>query len=191
MEVLEEENSRRKNWVRGLLIVFGAAVVALIATFAIWYFFATNNFNNIFNRSYTTASVKPTEGFIVGKNAISTNTETHDLMATVDSLSDTIQESETEEEVPTAPSDAVVYDTISTTRYLTTMAKAHYGNYNLWPYIYQENQSFLGHPDRIRPGTPVVIPKLSKYGVDPNNASDVEKAKKLGVEIYARYGKKI
>ncbi len=109
----------------------------------------------------------------------------------MDTVADTVKEIETNEEVPTDPSDAVVYDTISTTKYLTTMAKAHYGNYNLWPYIYQENQSFLGHPDRIRPGTPVVIPKLSKYGVDPKNSDDIQKDKKLGVEIYARYGKKI
>lgn len=97
---------------------------------------------------------------------------------------------------PTQPSDAQsapepapqkVYDTITKTRYLTTMAKDHYGNYHLWPYIYMENQSFLGHPDRIRPGTKVVIPDLKKYGVDPNNKQDIEKAKKKGVEIYARF----
>lgn len=92
-----------------------------------------------------------------------------------------------EDVVPTAPSDKKVYDTISTTRYLTTMAKDHYGNYNLWPYIYKENSKILGHPDRIRPGTKVVIPPLSKYGVDPKNPEDIKKAKKLGVEIYSRY----
>lgn len=101
-----------------------------------------------------------------------------------------------EEVAPTQPSDTQsvhepapqkVYDTITKTRYLTTMAKDHYGNYHLWPYIYMENQTFLGHPDRIRPGTKVVIPDLKKYGVDPNNKQDIEKAKKKGVEIYARY----
>lgn len=71
------------------------------------------------------------------------------------------------------------------------MAKAHYGNYHLWPIIYEENKAKLGHPDRIRPGTPVVIPTLNKYGIDPFNKNDVEKIKKLGIEIYARYGKKI
>ena len=91
--------------------------------------------------------------------------------------------------VPTQPSDRVVYDTITRTHYLTTMAKKHYGNYHLWPYIYKENEKFLGHPDRIRPGTRVVIPNLSKYGVDPKNKADIEKAKKMGVEIYARYNK--
>lgn len=89
--------------------------------------------------------------------------------------------------VDTRPSDEVIYDTISTTRFLTTMAKQHYGNYHLWPYIYEENKAILGHPDRIRPGTKVVIPSLSKYGVDAGNKDDIEKAKRLGAEIYARY----
>lgn len=91
------------------------------------------------------------------------------------------------EMAPTQPSDEKVYDTISKTRYLTTMAKAHYGNYNLWPYIYEENKAILGHPDRIRPGTKVVIPSLSKYGVNPNNPEDIKRAKQKGVEIYARF----
>lgn len=87
----------------------------------------------------------------------------------------------------TQPSDSKKYDTITTKRFLTTMAKEYYGNYNLWPYIYEENKAILGHPDRIRPGTRVVIPPLSKYGVDPNNPNDIAKAKKLGVQIYAKY----
>ncbi len=90
-------------------------------------------------------------------------------------------------DVPTNPSDERKFDTITTTRYLTTMAKDHYGNYHLWPYIYKENEKILGHPDRIRPGTKVVIPPLSKYGVDPSNPAEIEKAKKMGTEIYSRY----
>lgn len=89
--------------------------------------------------------------------------------------------------VPTKASDEPVYDVVSTTRYLTTMAKEHYGNFNLWPIIYEENQSFLGHPDRIKPGTQVVIPPLSKYKVDPNNPEDVRRIKQKGVAIYAKY----
>lgn len=191
IEEFEVENSRRRNWVRGLLIALGAAVVALFATFIIWYVVATNDFNRFFSRSAAPTPDEHIEGFVVGKKTAEAAEASPSPAPAIDSLADSIQENQLEEEVPTAPSDVVVYDTISTTRYLTTMAKAHYGNYNLWPYIYEENQSFLGHPDRIRPGTPVVIPKLSKYGVDPTNSDDIEKAKKLGVEIYARYGKKI
>lgn len=80
-----------------------------------------------------------------------------------------------------------VYDTITRTRYLTTIAKEHYGNFNLWPYIYEENKAILGHPDRIKPGTRVVVPPLSKYGVDAHSKADIEKARKKGVDIYARY----
>ena len=101
-------------------------------------------------------------------------------------------ESETASDpVPTGASDIIATDTIGTSRFLTTMAKSHYGNNKLWPYIYEENKSHIGHPDRIRPGTPIVIPKLSKYGVDPKNPQDIERAVKLGTEIYARYGKAI
>lgn len=90
--------------------------------------------------------------------------------------------------VPTQPSDVgPVYDTITKTRYLTTMAKEHYGNYHLWPYIYEENKAILGHPDRIRPGTKVRIPSLSKYGIDPRNPEDIKRAKQMGITIYSRY----
>ena len=89
--------------------------------------------------------------------------------------------------VPTQPSDTPVYDTVSTTRYLTTIAKEHYGNFNLWPIIYEENAAILGHPDRIKPGTKVVVPPLAKYGIDPANADQVNEIKEKGRAIYARY----
>ncbi|MDE5814326.1 MAG: hypothetical protein K2H72_08575 [Muribaculaceae bacterium] len=173
-----------------LVIIFGAAIFALIATFAIWYVFATNDFNSRFNRTASNTTQQPAEGFVIGQSSTPADTASLTPVTEEDTTTETQAIAE-EPEVPTAPSDAIVYDTISTTRYLTTMAKSHYGNFNLWPYIYEENKAILGHPDRIRPGTPVVIPKLSKYGVDPNNSADIEKAKKMGVEIYARYGKKI
>lgn len=100
---------------------------------------------------------------------------------------------ESADDVPTSESDSQkadepVYDTISKTRYLTTMAKEHYGDFNLWPYIYEENKAILGHPDRIRPGTRVVIPPLSKY-CSKVTPAEIEKAKRKGAEIYARYNK--
>lgn len=87
--------------------------------------------------------------------------------------------------------EPLAYDAIGKTRYLTTMSREYYGNPNFWPYIYEENKAKFGHPDRIKPGTPVVVPSLKKYGVNPKNPADIEKAKRLGKEIYARYGKYI
>lgn len=107
--------------------------------------------------------------------------------------SDTATQAEaanTDAKVDTPPSDTKAtdkWDTIGTRRYLTTMAKEHYGNYHLWPYIYEENKRILGHPDRIKPGTRVRIPDLKKYGIDPRNPEDIKRAKRLGVQIYSRY----
>lgn len=91
------------------------------------------------------------------------------------------------DQVATEPSDKIVYDTVSTTRYLTTIAQEHYGNFNLWPVIYEENEKILGHPDRIRPGTRVVVPPLSKYGIDPKDKDQIRSVKEKGNKIYARY----
>ncbi|MDE7346861.1 MAG: HU family DNA-binding protein [Muribaculaceae bacterium] len=180
----------KRKWGKIAAVSFAVVLIALFATIGIWYFFATDDFNRVFNK-YRTNITKLTTDKPVALNANSSAETGSRVMeeginTSVDSLSLT-----DEAEVPTAPSDALVYDTISTTRYLTSMARTHYGNFNFWPYIYEENKAILGHPDRIRPGTPVVIPKLSKYGVDPQNNVDIEKAKKMGVEIYARFGKKI
>ncbi len=199
-EAFEEEGliveSRKKNWLKTIAVGLGAALFALFATFAVWYLFATHDNSSIFKNKTADShqSADAAQGFVVGKSysdSKSIDSAKEESQENNESSQDSYTETETESDVPTAPSDAVVYDTIGTARYLTTMAKSHYGNYNLWPYIYEENKAKLGHPDRIRPGTPVVIPKLSKYGVDANNPADIEHAKKLGVEIYARYGKKI
>lgn len=112
----------------------------------------------------------------------------------------------TEDAVPTAPSDSKKeekkaetgsakekvtkrYDTITRKRFLTTMAKEYYGDYNLWPFIYDENKAILGHPDRIKPGTKVVIPPAEKYNIDASDKACVARAKQRGQEIYAKYKK--
>ncbi|MDE6193209.1 MAG: HU family DNA-binding protein [Muribaculaceae bacterium] len=178
--------SPRINWKRTLLILLGAAVIALVSTFAVWYIFFAEKIDQPSDQEAISTINLHTES---DETENTYQTSAYSPTSPAMDSSDILQEPEAE--VPTTPSDALVYDTIGDTRYLTTMAKAHYGNYNFWPYIYEENKSMLGHPDRIRPGTPIVIPKLSKYGVDPSKNEDIEKAKQLGVEIYARYGKKI
>lgn len=191
-EFSEEVEPRKRNRGKIALISLAAVLVALFATLCIWYFISADDFHRIININRI--------AFLSAKHPAAENLNTTEkdrkneevvisdanILPDADSLSIT-----KESDVPTTPSDALIYDTISTTRYLTTMAREHYDNFNFWPYIYEENKAILGHPDRIRPGTPVVIPKLSKYGVDPKNDDDIEKAKKMGIEIYSRYGKKI
>lgn len=191
VEEVEKVEKSRKNYRFILGFVCGVACAALMCLCAYLFFF--EKWSDIFTSEKTT-SVIPEQTEDNKENPLSAK-----IIAESDSIAKEIASDKTasvtkeeskqdiENIAPTQPSDKKVYDTISKTRYLTTMAKEHYGNFNLWPYIYEENKSILGHPDRIRPGTKVVIPPLSKYGVDPKNPEDIRKAKNKGVEIYARY----
>ena len=173
----EETSTRRKGFLPGFIwgIVASLAVFAIAAT-AIYF-------------------VNP-QLFDIDSEAstLSTQIASADNLATdsTSAITDTAQGSTSEEKVimpDTKPSDEVVYDTISLTRFLTTMAREHYGNYHLWPYIYEENSKILGHPDRIRPGTRVVIPSMEKYNINPDDPECIKQAKRKGVEIYNRYKK--
>ena len=173
----EETSTRRKGFLPGFIwgIVASLAVFAIAAT-AIYF-------------------VNP-QLFNIDSEALTQSTQiaSADNLATdsTSAITDTAQGSTSEEKVimpDTKPSDEVVYDTISLTRFLTTMAREHYGNYHLWPYIYEENSKILGHPDRIRPGTRVVIPSMEKYNINPDDPECIKQAKRKGVEIYNRYKK--
>ena len=173
----EETSTRRKGFLPGFIwgIVASLAVFAIAAT-AIYF-------------------VNP-QLFNIDSEALTQSTQiaSADNLATdsTSAITDTAQGSTSVEKVimpDTKPSDEVVYDTISLTRFLTTMAREHYGNYHLWPYIYEENSKILGHPDRIRPGTRVVIPSMEKYNINPDDPECIKQAKRKGVEIYNRYKK--
>ncbi len=91
------------------------------------------------------------------------------------------------EEPAQQPAPAVVNDTIRRNRFLTTMAREHYGQMEYWVYIYLANSDKLGNPDGARPGTVVRIPQLSEYGVTGRTPDEIERAKQKAVEIYAPY----
>ena len=59
------------------------------------------------------------------------------------------------------------------------MAREHYGVMEFWIYIFEEKKDILpSNPNRITPGTRVLIPQIDKYvkGTDLNKArSDAQK----------------
>ena len=75
-----------------------------------------------------------------------------------------------------SPASKEVYDTIRPTRFLTTMARQHYGQMEYWVFIYIENADILGNPDRARPGTVVRIPDLKKYVSSGSDSLNIERA---------------
>ena len=78
--------------------------------------------------------------------------------------------------VQEVPKPAIVTDTVTSRRYLTTMSRKYYGDYRFWVYIYLENSDIIDNPDRIKPGTVVVIPAAEKYGINPEDPASVAAA---------------
>lgn len=78
--------------------------------------------------------------------------------------------------VQEVPKPAIVTDTVTSRRYLTTMSRKYYGDYRFWVYIYLENSDIIDNPDRIKPGTMVVIPPAEKYGINPEDPASVAAA---------------
>ncbi len=203
-EEQEEQEEERKSgrFGRGFLFGFISAVavvaVLLIAGMKLGYISSDSlHKSGISQNSKGVVQDNDTKQVAVARqDSISLSNDSDSLTGTGENTTSPVAE-----EVPTRPSDenrtdessvaSPKYDTVSTTRYLTTMAQEHYGNYNLWPVIYKENQAILGHPDRIKPGTKVVVPPLSKYNIDPANPEDVAAMKREGAKIYAKFKKKV
>lgn len=105
-----------------------------------------------------------------------------------------IQEETIETPAPQADSvitetaaNPTVTDTIGSFKFLTTMARKHYGHMDFWPYIYEANADRLGNPDKVAAGTVVVIPSGDSLNLDPKNPEQLRVAKQKAAEIYARF----
>ena len=104
---------------------------------------------------------------------------------------DTIQPEPTDTVQPTPAEPVKTLEplgtgTVTSTCYLTTLSRRYYGNYKFWVYIYEENADKISDPNRIKPGTTVVIPNPAKYGIDANNPESVSKAEAKIAEIQSK-----
>lgn len=151
-----------------------ASLLSLVAGLAIGYF--TNNRLNL-------SHIKNVNIEAEGVNVISKTEAKEGKSATADSLAavaaghsdsipaDTVSPGQGSTAVePVAktmesPRAAIVTDTVKANRYLTTMARRHYGKKIFWVYIYEENKNIIDDPDHIAPNTVVVIPPAEKYGI--------------------------
>lgn len=98
-------------------------------------------------------------------------------------LCDTINELDSTLEVERAE----IYDTVTSQRFLTTMARKYYGQMEYWVFIYDANSDVLHDPNRIKPGTRVRIPDLSDFTKNEPSEKTLQRAKNMGREIYSRY----
>lgn len=82
-----------------------------------------------------------------------------------------------------------VTDVVTSQIVLTTLAEKHYGSPWFWVYIYEENlnRGIIDNPNNIRPGTRVVIPPASKYGINPKDKASLKKAQRKSWEYLKDY----
>lgn len=149
-----------------------------------------NHLRNFIN-SDTALLAKP-DG-IVPEHTVAESVQTVDTVAkAVDTVSviaatDSVAKVKTDQSEAKAVSAEPVYDTVSSTRFLTTMAREHYGVMDFWVYIYDENSAKLKNPNRIKPGTRVVIPPVEKYSKSTDPEVNLAAARRRAAEIYSRY----
>ncbi len=85
------------------------------------------------------------------------------------------------------PQPVMVLDTVAPGHFLTTMARAHYNQFEYWVYIYEANASRLGNPDRLESGTVVVIPSADSLGLKAGDPEKINEALLKAKEIYSRF----
>ncbi|MCM1319131.1 MAG: HU family DNA-binding protein [Muribaculaceae bacterium] len=192
---------KKSHFIKGVLVGVLCAIAVIAIAICAWRFIAPQSFSAV--TDVLTGDNHPQKVAAV-VNHTSTQATTPVAKDTVAEIQPTDQDEEVA--VPTETSDKTEVtmeveptkepqkttepkeyaDKITKHRYLTTMAREYYGNYNLWPLIYDYNKS-LGHPDRIRPGTKIKVPSIATLGIDPKDPALIRQAKNRGVAIYSKY----
>lgn len=83
----------------------------------------------------------------------------------------------------TAKAPAIVTDTVGGRRYLSVIARQHYGKDIFWVYIYEENKDRISNPNNVPEGLVVVMPPAEKYNIDPASKESVHAAERKANEI--------
>lgn len=151
-----------------------ASLLSLVAGLAIG-FFANNrlNLSHIKNVNIEAEGVnvisktEAKEGKSATADSVASVAAGHSASIPADTVSPGQGSTAVEPEAKTmeSPRAAIVTDTVKANRYLTTMARRHYGKKIFWVYIYEENKNIIDDPDHIAPNTVVVIPPAEKYGI--------------------------
>ncbi len=175
---------REHPWLTGILAGIAGILIGLVAGY---FLYPHLNLNGVRNVELTAGNVNLTEDAALresesepGADADSIATEQVRVVETADS---TVHQADAEEAAAPTATAPVVYDTIRGNRYLTTMARQHYGRKIFWVYIYEENKAVISDPDNIAPNTVVVIPPAGKYGIKAGDKISEQAAERKAVEI--------
>ena len=183
-DYLRKSASRKSFW-WGVLSAFGIIIICLAGGI----FFMGNDSPYVVKIGEYTLSL--------GKQSIDSrptnnNPESVVLPENKDTLSEMEKDSVLKDSVISAsplaaPEVKPVIETIRSGVFLTTLARKYFGHKAFWVYIYEENKDVIKNPNQVPIGTRLTIPSASKYDIDANNRTSVEKAKALAAKIQSRY----
>lgn len=147
------------------IVLFGAGIAG-------WYFYCANKF------AVETMLPNQAKSEIVAADSV--------ITANADSIKTTLANDSVKQEPVKSLTKSVITDTVTRTMFLTKLSRKHYGDYHFWVYIYEENKDKISNPNAVAPGTVVVIPDASKYGIDKNNPVSIAKAQQKAEKILGK-----
>lgn len=183
-DYLRESASRKSFW-WGVLSTFGIIIICLAGGI----FFMGNDSPYVVKIGEYTLSLGKQS---IDSRPMNNNPELVVLPENKDTLSEMEKDSVLKDSVISvsplaAPEVKPVIETIRSGIFLTTLARKYFGHKAFWVYIYEENKDVIKNPNQVPIGTRLTIPSASKYDIDANNRTSVEKAKALAAKIQSRY----
>ena len=183
-DYLRKSASRKSFW-WGVLSAFGIIIICLAGGI----FFMGNDSPYVVKIGEYTLSLGKQS---IDSRPMNNNPESVDLPENKDTLSEMEKDSVLKDSVISAsplaaPEVKPVIETIRSGVFLTTLARKYFGHKAFWVYIYEENKDVIKNPNQVPIGTRLTIPSASKYDIDANNRTSVEKAKALAAKIQSRY----
>lgn len=178
--VKEPEKPKKKyNFVRDLLI---CVVVLLVLLFG-GYFFLRSQLTKWIEsltqpKEQTEVVVQPVEEPEPVVEPVLIDTVVPEPVEENSEVS--IQKSEEPE--PEPYSDLITIEEMHEASRLTWMAKRYYGDKKYWPYLYDANRDVITNPSRIKVGTPIRVPKLTKEQRDTTIAETKAHLEALRIE---------
>lgn len=183
-DYLRKSASRKSFW-WGVLSAFGIIIICLAGGI----FFMGNDSPYVVKIGEYTLSLGKQS---IDSRPMNNNPESVVLPENKDTLSEMEKDSVLKDSVISAsplaaPEVKPVIETIRSGIFLTTLARKYFGHKAFWVYIYEENKDVIKNPNQVPIGTRLTIPSASKYDIDANNRTSVEKAKALAAKIQSRY----
>lgn len=149
--------------------IFGVAVGAIVGGGAVYF---------MLNPSRQPESASATNN---GIEQVATEFGDDKSLTTDDTVSsDSSQDKVQGSEVNAAEED-FTYDYVKSS--LSDLSRKHFGSYEFWVYIYEENRDVIPNPDRVEPNTRVRIPNPEKYGINAHDKKSINDALKKAQEI--------